>query len=314
MYTGSLKDSTKKLSSVPGLPNILATNLPWQVGTKDDNEFMFNHVKHTGERAKEYDAILFNSYDELENKAMDVLVDESLKALTVGPLVLLSSHESRCNMASSGLWAHDKECLNWLDSKTTSSVLYIAFGSIAILNITQLHELALGIEATHQPFLWVLRPDLMDGTHAQLPQGFLERTKHRALFIPWAPQPLVLSHPSIGAFLTHCGWNSTMEAISMGVPMLTWPYFGDQKLNQQYIVEEWEVGMSFVASDDGVVDRQEVENVIRSIISGKEGLEMRKRVEKLKDKANFALKKDVGLSYNNLQEIVKKIQNARTIS
>ncbi|MCO5557671.1 hypothetical protein L7F22_011240 [Adiantum nelumboides] len=310
---GSIPQSVEKLTSIPGLPDITVTNLTWNIGTAADNDHMFNHLRTNAQHVKKFDAILFNSYDDLEHEAINALLEDGVKVKPIGPLVLLDSHSQCCNIAQSNLWEVDENCLKWLDERSQSSVIYIAFGSIAIFSIEELHELALGLEASGQAFLWVLRPDLMSGMPATLPEGFRERTKSRSFFTSWAPQPLVLSHPSIGAFVTHCGWNSTMEGISLGVPMLTWPYYGDQRGTCQFIIEEWKVGLPVLKTICNAVDQKEVERAIRCLM-GDDGLHIKKRLANLKEKAIYALKKDVGASYENLQDVVKHIDKLVKLS
>lgn len=308
-YEGTPSKGQERITGVPGLRDLPVTNLIWQVGTQSDNEFLLDLVKSTAGQVKKFKAILFNSYDELEKEAFDALIQEDLRVLPVGPLVLLDSYDTLYNVPQSDFWVQEEACLRWLDDKPTSSVLYIAFGSIAIFNIDDLHALALGLEASGHNFLWVLRPDLMNGAPASLPEGFLERTKNRGFLTSWAPQVLVLSHASVGGFLTHCGWNSIMEAITMGVPMLAWPYFGDQRGNCTYIVEEWQIGMSMLGTDGKAVDKEEVEKTVRCMLSGVEGEQMSERIASLKHKAILATEKGVGTSYNNIKDMVNLISS-----
>ncbi|KAI5077048.1 hypothetical protein GOP47_0009113 [Adiantum capillus-veneris] len=305
---GSIPESKEIITSIPGLPDISVTNLTWNLGNAEANEYIFNHLRTNAKHVNKFDAILFNSYDDLEHEAINALLEDNVRVKPIGPLVLLESYIEECNIAQSNLWEEERECLTWLDDKPQSSVVYIAFGSIAIFSIEELHELALGLEASEQAFLWVLRPDLMNGMPANLPEGFIERTKHRSFFTSWAPQPLVLSHPSIGAFVTHCGWNSTMEGISMGVPMLTWPYYGDQRENCQFILEEWKNGLP-LQTIGKPADRKEVEKAIRFLMSD-DGVLIKERAANLKEKAIYAINKDGGASFKNLQEVVKHIKSS----
>lgn len=314
MFLGTPKKGQERITGVPGVRDMPVANFIWHIGTASDNEFVFNEIRSTVRHLKRFKAILFNSYYELEKEALDALVQEDLRVLPVGPLVLLDSYDTCYNVPKSDLWVQEEECLKWLDDKPKSSVLYIAFGSIAIFSTEELHALALGLEASEINFLWVLRPDLMNGAPANLPEGFLERTRSRAFIASWVPQALVLSHSSIGAFLTHCGWNSTMEGIAMGVPMLAWPYFGDQRGNCLQIVEEFKVGLPMLGEDGKVVDQQEVEKIIRSMMCGVEGLQMSKTIANLKEKARYAIAKDVGMSYNNLKDIVREITTTLTMN
>jgi len=123
-------------------------------------------------------------------------------------------------------------CLEWLDTQPDSSVVYVSFGSVAVLSVVQIQELVLGLEESGERFLLVLRPPHNPDNLPLLSEGFEERMKGRGfVHIGWAPQLYVLSHRALGGFLTHCGWNSTLESICRGVPMLTWPIQAEQAMN-----------------------------------------------------------------------------------
>ena len=154
------------------------------------------------------------------------------------------------------------------------SVIYVSFGSIAVKSEQQLEQLALGLEGSGQPFLWVLRLDIAEGQAAILPEGFEERTKERALIVRWAPQTKVLAHVSVGLFLTHSGWNSILESISMGVPVVGFPYFGDQFLNCRFAKDVWEIGLDFEGvdvDDQKVVPKEEVEDSVKRMMRSSQG-------------------------------------------
>jgi hypothetical protein len=129
-------------------------------------------------------------------------------------------------------------------------VLYVSFGSLALVSVEQIEEIACGLEASGYPFLWVTRPNLIHGKSPAFGANFLERVEGRAQFVEWAPQLDVLTHPSIGGFFTHGGWNSTIEGIAAGVPMLGWPYFSDQPMNCKCIELGWKVGLHLQHDDD----------------------------------------------------------------
>ncbi|KAI8029976.1 Cinnamate beta-D-glucosyltransferase [Camellia lanceoleosa] len=105
-------------------------------------------------------------------------------------------------------------------NNNANSVIYVAFGSFIVFDQIQFQELALGLEVTNKPFLWVVRPDLTDDNNDAYPKGFIERAATRGRMVGWAPQQKVLGHPSVACFLSHCGWNSTMESLSNGIPFL----------------------------------------------------------------------------------------------
>ena len=234
---------------------------------------MFQFKLRPFERLQEAEFILINTFYDLE-KDMLLSLQEEYRVLPAGPFLppaLLSVGGSRGDddRTGTGLWAEDDGCLSWLDKQKDSSVLYISFGSIASLSQDQFRELVLGLDASKRPILWAIRPDIKELVSPLIPPSFLggeSKEESQVYITSWAPQALVLSHSSVGGFLTHCGWNSTLESISMGVPTLNWPYFADQMMNRKWMVDEWKVGKSFKASKDGMVTKEEVERLVRLLM------------------------------------------------
>ncbi|KAM4104361.1 hypothetical protein ACJW30_06G151900 [Castanea mollissima] len=184
-------------------------------------------------------------------------------------------HKYYLTSSSSSLLAQDQSSISWLDKQALEFVIYASFGSLAALSEAQFLEIAWGLANSNQPFLWVVQPGLVRGLEwlEPLPSGFLETLNGRAHIIKWAPQLEVLAHPAVGAFWTHNGWNSTLESICGGVPMICMPCFTDQKVNAKYL--------------ENGSDRLDIERCIRRLMVEKEGEEIRDRISKLKDKAKF---------------------------
>ncbi|XP_057483475.1 UDP-glycosyltransferase 88B1-like [Actinidia eriantha] len=190
---------------------------------------------------------------------------------------------------------NDHECLSWLDSQPSRSVVFLCFGSMGRFKSEQLMDMAIGLEQSGQRFLWVVRsppaeretePDL----DILLPEGFLERTKGRGLVVKsWAPQVAVLSHDSVGGFVTHCGWNSTLEAVCAGVPMVAWPLYAEQRMNRVVLVEVIKVALPVEESEGGFVSAAEVEMRVRELMESKRGKEVRERVMEMRESAVAAL-------------------------
>ncbi|KAK8474881.1 hypothetical protein V6N13_080092 [Hibiscus sabdariffa] len=130
-------------------------------------------------------------------------------------------------------------CVQWLNSKMTGSVVYVSFGSLATLGEDQMEHLALGLKRSERNFLWVVRKI----EQKKIPANFMEETSERGLVVAWSPQLQVLAHEAVGCFMSHCGWNSTMEALSLGVPMVAVPQWADQPTNAKFIVDEWQMGI-----------------------------------------------------------------------
>ena len=199
--------------------------------------------------------IVVNTFEELEDSSLKATMCET-PVRYIGPLAPPPLENN--TTISANYFREESESLNWLDKQEPGSVIYISFGSVASLAQDQIYELASGVEASKQPFLWVVRDSI-----TSIPEGFIERTSARGLVIEWAPQLRVLSHPSVGGFLTHCGWNSTMESIHAGVPMLCFPVFGDQHLNASLVEDVWKLGVSLSKGfKDGGIVGDEVEKGI----------------------------------------------------
>ncbi|KAG4982818.1 hypothetical protein JHK84_027911 [Glycine max] len=184
-------------------------------------------------------------------------------------------------------------CIEWLDKQEANSVMYVSFGTTTSFTVAQFEQIAIGLEQSKQKFIWVLRDadkgNIFDGSEAEryeLPNGFEERVEGIGLLIrDWAPQLEILSHTSTGGFMSHCGWNSCLESITMGVPIAAWPMHSDQPRNSVLITEVLKVG--FVVKDwaqrNALVSASVVENAVRRLMETKEGDEMRDRAVRLKN-------------------------------
>ena len=241
------------------------------------------------------DWILMNTFHELEAPIIDAFQqDTGINLTTIGPLVAIdminhpegganSDNNNNNNNNSSdlthtgSLWpVEESKCMAWLDKHNPKSVIYVSFGSLMHVTADKLQEFVLGLEDSQAPFLLVLRPNVVDGGRQNavseiLPPGFEERTKSRSLIVSWAPQLRVLGHPATAGFVTHCGWNSMLESISMGIPMLGYPIAADQPTNNRYNVSVWKLGLEFERQPGGILDRHEVAVKVKALLMAKEG-------------------------------------------
>ncbi|KAK4438170.1 7-deoxyloganetin glucosyltransferase [Sesamum alatum] len=286
---------------IPGMKGIRLRDIPTFIRTTDPEDIMLNYNIVQHENASRARAIIFNTYDDLEDEVLEAIRAKFDKVYTIGPLQLLENeiYERKLTSIGSNLWKEDMGCLDWLDQREDASVLYINFGSITPLTPDQMVEFAWGLSSSNQHFLWIIRPDLINGKGSVLPEGFLEETKGRGLMVGWCPQEQVLSHQAVGGFLTHCGWNSTIETISSGVPMVCWPFFAEQQTNCRYACAKWGVGVEI----EGDVTRGKVEEMVRVMMEGEKGKEMRKKALEWKDKARLAAKRG-GSSFTNLETLI----------
>ncbi|XLU34345.1 hypothetical protein S245_070411, partial [Arachis hypogaea] len=279
------------------LPPLKVKDLPW-FETRDP-ELFYNLTSTIFYSLKASSGVIWNTFEELESSTISKFGQKfSIPIYPIGPF---HKHHFPKPSSSFSLWTPDTSCISWLDTKEPKSVVYVSFGSIASITEAEFLELAWGLAHSNHPFLWVVRPGLVRGSEwlELLPDGFMESLGGRGCIVKWAPQEKVLGHEAIGAFWTHCGWNSTLESVCEGVPMICMPCFGDQKVNAKYVSDVWKVGVRL----EGKVERVEIERVIKRIMSGDEGKEVRENVLNLKEKANLCLEEG-GSSYNYLDALV----------
>ncbi|KAJ4767636.1 UDP-Glycosyltransferase superfamily protein [Rhynchospora pubera] len=286
---------------IPGMKNVRLRDIPSFVRTTDPDDIMLNFCKHEAERTVKAKAVLLNTFDELEKPVLDAMQTMLPPIYTLGPLALLPSKASEVPVRSN-LWKEETDCLKWLDGKKPGSVVYVNFGSITVMTNDQLMEFAWGLANSKCDFLWVIRNDLVKGDTAVLPPEFSADIEGRGLLASWCPQEAVLAHPAIGGFLTHSGWNSTIESLSTGVPMISWPFFAEQQTNCRYVCTDWGVGMEI----DNNVKRDEVEGQVRELMTGEKGAEMRNQAVKWM-KSAITASQPGGSSFNNLERLVHEV-------
>ncbi|CAN0873049.1 Hydroquinone glucosyltransferase [Linum grandiflorum] len=265
-------DSTEPLK-LPGCVPLSGPDFPAPYLDKKKDEYKW--MIHVHERiSSDAAGIMINSFMELESEIFKALTEErSCPAVySIGPIMRLESEEDSAKLSNESI-----ECLKWLDKQPESSVLFISFGSGpgAKQSKAQSDELAHGLAMSGKRFIWVIKPPGNDVVPSSfLPEGFLDTTKGVGLVIlDWAPQIQILSHGSTGGFMSHCGWNSTLETITYGVPVLAWPNHADQRMNAVFLSKDAKVGKL-----------------------------MRRKVKELKAAANAAIGND-GSSTKSLDEV-----------
>lgn len=285
------------------MKNIRLRDLPSFIKTTNIDDTMFDFMGSEAQNCLRSSALIFNTFDELEHDVLEAISAKFPQIYTVGPLSLLSRQvtESHLMPLRLSVWKEDRKCLKWLDSQAPKSVVYVSFGCITTMTDQCLREFAWGLAESKQPFLWVLRPDMVLDDSAVLPQDFVEETKDRGFLTSWCPQEQVLAHPSIGVFLTHCGWNSTLEGICGGVPLISWPFFADQQTNCRYACVNWGIGMEL--NDD--VKHTDVVAIVKEMMEGDEGKELRQNSVQWRKKAEKATAVG-GSSYSNFLRLVKE--------
>ncbi|KAK1431750.1 hypothetical protein QVD17_08364 [Tagetes erecta] len=282
-YPGSFRNMNR-IVYAPGMPPIPSSDMPTVVLDRDSPVYsgFLQLARHMPKSA----GIILNSFDSLEPNQIKAIRDglcvpdqPTPPLYCVGPL-----------LADGGDGSH--ECLKWLDMQPKKSVVFLCFGSEGLFSSEQLKEIAKGLEMSGHRFLWVIRspPTDKDDWDSLLPDGFLDRTKDRGLVVKrWAPQVKVLSHESVGGFVTHCGWNSVLEATRAGVPMVAWPLYAEQRLNKIMLLEEMKMALPMDKSEDGKVAAVEVEKRVKQLMDSAEGKIIREIVDAKKVDAARAM-------------------------
>ncbi|KAF0906624.1 hypothetical protein E2562_012207 [Oryza meyeriana var. granulata] len=186
-------------------------------------------------------AVILNTSVSLERPALAHIATRMRDVFAIGPLHAMSPAPA----AATILWREDDGCMAWLDGQADRSVVYVSLRSLTIISLEKFTEFLSGLVAAGYPFLWVLRPDMVGGSSqgADLQEAFTATGDSKARVVEWAPQREVLRHRAVGCFLTHAGWNSTVEAAAEGVPMVCWPFFVDQQINSRFVGAVWRTGL-----------------------------------------------------------------------
>ncbi|KAI8532762.1 hypothetical protein RHMOL_Rhmol11G0239200 [Rhododendron molle] len=305
---------------VPDLPHqIRLTKMQLSEDERDGSESDFAklRIKMKESELSSY-GVIANSFYELETEYADYYRTVlKRRAWHIGPVSLCNQEvEDKAHRGKEA--AIDKhECLKWLDSKKPNSVLYICFGSMANFDDSQLYEIAMGLESSGQQFVWVVRRGKSEEENEKwLPEGFEERMKDKGLIIRgWAPQVLILDHEAVGSFVTHCGWNSTLEGISAGVSMVTWPVFAEQFYNEKLVTEILRIGVSvgnkkWSMKVNNGVRREEIGKAVQQVMVGEEAEEMRNKARGFKEMAKKAV--EIGeSSYTDLNCLILELSSYR---
>nr|UHB15573.1 UDP-glycosyltransferase [Paris polyphylla] len=306
-FSVSFRELGSTLIDVPGIPSIPADHMPLVLLDRDDEAY--KGFYYLSERCSESDGIIVNTFDALEPRTIEAISRDGMKLYCTGPLI--TEERDMTNGA---------DCLEWLDGQPRGSVVFLCFGSLGLFSVEQLREIAIGLERSGQRFLWVVRSPPSDDPakrfakpaeavlHVLLPDGFLNRTGDRGMVVKsWAPQTAVLRHPSVGGFVTHCGWNSILEAICTGVPMVGWPLYAEQRVNIIFLVEEMKLAAAMEGYDSPLVSAEEVETRVGWLMDSDGGRELRLRTEAAKKAAATALQEG-GSSREALVELVARLK------
>jgi UDP-glucoronosyl and UDP-glucosyl transferase len=316
----SLKDFGENPTNFQGLPPVPASDFPTFLLDREASSY--KSFMHTFLNLVKSDGILMNTFELLEPQAISaVRQGRCLPSFNMPPVycigpVITESREKE---------TEDRhECLNWLDSQPKGTVIFLCFGSMGGFSPDQIKQIAIGLENSGHRFLWVVKvitdnPRKMFNNSVPefeldqvLPEGFLDRTKDRGMVVKsWAPQIQVLHHESIGGFMTHCGWNSILEAISAGKPMICWPLYAEQRLNKAVLVgHEMRLGVAIEGYDRGMVEAGEIEAKVRWLMDSEGGRLLKERVKVMKDKTAESLV-ETGSSWEAFKQFLMDLERQK---
>uniref|UniRef100_A0A5B6YXW1 Glycosyltransferase n=1 Tax=Davidia involucrata TaxID=16924 RepID=A0A5B6YXW1_DAVIN len=265
---------------IPGLPLLLTSrDLPSFLVPSNSNSYSFvlplvkEQLEYLLDTETNPPKILVNTFDAIEPAALRAI--EKFNLIPIGPLVPPPSLDR-------------KDYVEWLNSKPESSVVYVSFGSIVVLSKQQMEEIARGLLESHWPFMWVIRETEEIGDKQ-------EELEQQGIIVPWCSQVDVLSHPSLGCFVSHCGWNSSLESLVSGVPMVGFPQFTDQMTNAKLIEDVWKTGVRGTPNEEGIVNGDEIKRCIEMVMGGEE---FTRNAKKWKASASQAVEEGGSLDMN----------------
>ncbi|KAK9714776.1 hypothetical protein RND81_06G119100 [Saponaria officinalis] len=295
---GTRKDT---IDYIPGVKSLKTTDLMSYLQEEDMTSIYHESIFGAINDVKRADFILSNTVQELEPNTTKAIQAQT-PFYTIGPLFKLGFPK---RALSASLWA-ESDCTHWLDSKPNGSVLYVSFGSYAHISKDELVEIANGIKLSGVNFLWVIRPDMVSSDDPDpLPIEFKNDVRDRGLIVTWTNQISVLSHPGVGGFLTHCGWNSTIESVWHEVPMLCFPLLTDQFTNRKLVVDDWKIG--YYLCDEKPVKKEEVSQKIKLLMHESMGDRLKEKIKGAKQLLEKAIAIN-GSSERNFDTFVKDLK------
>ncbi|KAL9323988.1 hypothetical protein ACSQ67_008845 [Phaseolus vulgaris] len=293
---------------LPGLPKLAAVDLPSFLNKYGTYPGYFAVVMNQFANIDKADWVLANTFYELEQGVVDWLVKIwPLKPIgpTLPSMYLDKRVQDDKDYGVDMYIPKSEACIKWLDDKPKGSVVYVSFGSMAGLSEEQTEELAWGLRDGGSYFIWVIR----DSEQGKLPKEFLD-TSEKGLIVTWCPQLQVLTHEALGCFFTHCGWNSTLEALSLGVPVIAMPLWTDQITNAKLIKDVWKIGVKAVADEKDIVRRETITHCIKQILETETRNEIKKNCIKWKNLAKSNVDEG-GNSDKNTAEFVDELAHRR---
>ncbi|XP_052478886.1 7-deoxyloganetic acid glucosyltransferase isoform X8 [Gossypium raimondii] len=306
------EDMDRLITTVPGMETYLrCRDLPTYCRKLDFEDSIMKLVVKQTRKSLQADALILNTAEELDGPILSQIRTKCPRVYAVGPLHaqlntrLNAKHGESYDHISNTLWEVDKSCIFWLNKQPNRSVIYVSFVSITSMSREQLVELWYGLLNSKTKFLLVVRPDSVigkDGEGEDVVMELMEKSKDRGYIVNCAPQEAVLNHPAIGGFFTHNGWNSTLESVVAGVPMICWPQFADQHVNSRVVSEVWKIGLDM----KDVCDSKMVEKMVNDVMVDRKE-EFAKSASEMAKVTNQCVNVG-GSSYSNLDHLIEDIR------
>ncbi|KAK9071126.1 hypothetical protein SSX86_009694 [Deinandra increscens subsp. villosa] len=295
---------------LPGLPSFASHELPSFVLPSNTFPTFGSILNEVLQNIHKIKWVLGNSFMELEKDVIESMNDSGRPFWPVGPLVP-AGLVGKADETGGDLSGFDRlksietdHCLQWLDKQPPASVVYISFGSLIFSSEKQIESIAMGLKSSKRAFLWVIK--LPENQEQGEEVKILEEIKPQGLIVKWSPQTAVLSHPSVGCFLSHCGWNSLVESLAAGVPVIACPEWSDQPTNAKLVTEVWKVGVKVRKNSEGGFEGEEVGRCVEEVMSGPRSEEFRRNAADLKRAAREAVA-DGGSSDRNIELFVNEL-------
>lgn len=300
--------------NVPGMEGIIRRrDLPSFCRTKNLNDRIIQLILKEDKHIPLAQGLIFNTFQHLEAPILSQILNNICPNIyAIGPLnAHLKARLAGQHTISNSIWEEDHSCISWLHKQPSKSVVYVSIGSISLMTKDQMYEIWHGLVNSGTRFLWVRRPGSVLGLGSEgdeIPVELTGGTKERGYMVSWAPQEEVLAHPAVGGFLTHSGWNSTLESIVWGKPMICWPYFVDQQVNSRYVGEVWKLGLDMKDSCDRVI----VEKMVKEVMELRKD-EFLQRAEEMAKLANKAVSPG-GSSFADVDRLIQEIKMMKITS
>ncbi|CAK8537132.1 unnamed protein product [Lathyrus sativus] len=298
------EDMDRIIRNMPGMENLLrCRDLPSFCRENQKNYITLDNVVLRSQQSLKANALILNTFEDLDFPILSQIRLHFPKLYTLGPLHHLLNTTKKTSSFKSNFFEVDRTCMSWLDSQSLKSVIYVSFGSTTPMKREEVVEIWHGLLNSKTRFLWVIRPNMVQekGLLKMLEE---ETSKEIGLFVEWVPQDEVLAHKAIGAFLTHSGWNSTLESLVCGVPMICWPFFADQQVNSRFVSEVWKIGLDM----KDVCDRNVVEKMVNDVMVNRKDEFLRSSMQ-MAELASKSVSPS-GSSYNNFHDFIQFIKSS----